>query len=151
MQEILQTIDSLTNDYMSLTDNLEETFQALKVKDFEKLEVLEKETELLYKKKESNELGLINLVKKTATNLGLEDKRIETILETLKDEEEKVRVEYELNSMLKQIDKFQTSLKRNVEFASIIAEIKSKEVEIFIEFAEREQQQARPMLLNREL
>lgn len=150
MQAILKNIGSLANNYISLTDSLEETFQALKVSDIEKLEVLERNTELLYKEKEHNEIALIGLVKERATKLGLEEQRIETILETVKDIEEKTKVEYELNNMLKQIDKFQTALKRNVEFASIIAEIKNKEMEIMIEFAEREQQ-ARPMLLNKEL
>lgn len=151
MQVILDNINRLTNDYVVLTENLEETFQALKVKDFEKLGELERNTEALYKSKENNELSLIKTVKGTADQLGLEDKRIETILETLVDEEMKAKIEYELNAMLKQIEKFQTALKRNIEFTSIIAEIKNKEMEIFVEFIEREQQQARPMLLNQEL
>ena len=109
---------------MALTENLEETFQALKIKDFEKLEELERDTEMLYKRKELNEATLIKLVKETAERLGLEEKRIETILETLNEEEVKTKIEYELNAMLKQIDKFQTALKRNIEFTSIITEIK---------------------------
>lgn len=152
MKEIIDSINRLSNSYRLLSENTDEIFNTLKVKDYKKKEVLEKETQLLYKEKDLNELYLINLVKAEADSLGLDDKRIEKILEVSSDKELKMAVEYELENMVKNIHRFQLNLKRNIEFAAAFMETKGKEIEVMFDVIQREQiQQGGPLLLNEDL
>lgn len=152
MKEIIDSINRLSNSYRLLSENTDQIFNTLKVKDYKKKEVLEMETQLLYKEKDLNEMHLIEMVKTKADSLGLEDKRIERILEESSDKELKMEVEYELEKMVKNIHRFQLNLKRNIEFAAAFMETKGKEIEVMFDVIQREQiQQGGPLLLNEEL
>ena len=151
MKEIIESIQRLSTDYERLAENSNQIFYALKVRDYKKKETLESAMKQLYEQKNQDEIHLIELVKETAESLGLEEKRIESILSVHPNEEEKMLVRYELEKMLKNIYQFQFNLKRNIEFAAIFLETKAQELEIMFEAIQREGlEQGGPLLLNKE-
>lgn len=152
MKEIILLIQALSNDYELLSENTNQIFHTLKVKDYRKKEILELETNRLYEQKNMHEQKLIFATKEKAEQLGLEDKRIETILNINTNEEEKMIVQYELDKMLININQFQFNLKRNIEFALSFMETKGKEIDVMFEAIQRENHQHNGSLLfNEEL
>ena len=149
MKEIVNSIQRLKQCYEMLVENTDSIFNALKTRDYEKKKLLELDTEKIYKQKEAMESFLIQLIIDKATNLGLEDKRIEAILNVKMDLQDKMSIQYELDNMLKIINKFQLNLKRNIEFAKAFIKVESEVHEIMFEAAERENYG--PMLLNEEI
>ena len=152
MKEIIESLYRLTKSYELLIEKTDQVFNALKIKDYDTKAILEFETEELYKEKEKNEHYLIHMVKAKAEQLGLEDKRIEAILDIHDNEIENMKVQYGLEKMLEKMKSFQLNLRRNIEFAAVFIETKGKEIEIMFEVIRRESiEQGGPLLINEEL
>lgn len=151
MKEILNAINRLSQTYELLADNTNQIFNSLKIRDYKRKEILENETQELFKQKEINELYLIHLVKDKAETLGLEYKKIECILDNHQDKEEVMSVHLKLEKMMENINAFQFNLKRNIEFATALIEVKTNEMDIMFELIQREKMEhGGPMLINEE-
>ncbi len=152
MKDIIEAVKSLSDKYEQLSEKTDQIFNTLKVKDYKKKDFLEKEMETLYKLKDADERHLINLVKQKAEQLGLEEKRVETLIKVHKKEKEVMEVKYEIENMVKNINRFQFNLRRNIEFATAFIEVKGKEIDLMFEVIKHENINGiGPVLLNDEL
>lgn len=153
MREIIELIQNLSKSYSDLAEVTNQIYDALKEKNYDRRKELELESNKLFEEKNKIEQSLILIVRDRAEAIGLaeEDRRIEKLLEIHSDIEEKNIAEKEVNVMTTNIRQFHFNLKRNIQYAEIVSQVKSNTVEYIINTAEREQQgQGRPMLLNKE-
>ncbi|MGN5650523.1 hypothetical protein [Bacillus sp. Brlt_9] len=153
MREIIELIQNLSKSYSDLAEVTNQIYEALKEKNYDKRKELELQSNSLFEEKNKIEQTLILLVRDKAKALGLteENRRIEKLLEILPYIDEKNAVEKEVDKMTTNIGQFHFNLKRNIQYAEIVSQVKSNTVEFIINTAEREQQgQGGPMLLNKE-
>ncbi len=153
MREIIELIQNLSKSYFDLAEVTNQIYEALKEKNYDKRKELEIQSNSLFEEKNKIEQTLILLVRNKAEALGLaeEDRRIEKLLEIHPNIEEKTIAEKEVDVMTNNIGQFHFNLKRNIQYAEIVSQVKSNTVKYIINTAEREQQgQGGPMLLNKE-